>query len=218
VLEHAMADAATWLQSTPRQSWQYIAVNVSPQQFRTPGFVLGVRQALANSGMPAQMLVLEITESLLLRNDEHVVAHLLELRQMGVRIAIDDFGTGYSSLSYLRQLPIDIVKIDKSFIDDMIGSHQQTAVVEAIIRIADTLNLAVVAEGIEDAAHRDLLAQIGCRYGQGYLFARPMRAAVAARWLSARAGRVPRSEQPERQLRPPVKEFATHPTSQAEGT
>jgi EAL domain-containing protein (putative c-di-GMP-specific phosphodiesterase class I) len=162
------------------------------------------------------MLVLEITESLLLRNDEQVVAQLVELRQLGVKIAIDDFGTGYSSLSYLRQLPIDIVKIDKTFIDDMIGSEQQTAVVEAIIRIADTLNLAVVAEGIEDPAHRDLLARIGCGYGQGYLFARPMSAADAARWLTPDGSpNAAESDQLGRPKRPRPKQLATRSSTQA---
>jgi diguanylate cyclase (GGDEF)-like protein/PAS domain S-box-containing protein len=183
VLDHALADVAEWLQAGAAKGLQYVSVNVSPQQFRTPGFVAYARQALANAGIPPQMLVLEITESLLLRNDEQVFEDLVTLRELGVKIAIDDFGTGYSSLSYLRRLPIDILKIDKSFLDDMIGSEQQTAVVDAIVRLADTLDLRVIAEGIEDPAHRDLLARIGCRFGQGFLFARPMRADEAARWL-----------------------------------
>jgi EAL domain-containing protein (putative c-di-GMP-specific phosphodiesterase class I) len=92
---------------------------------------------------------------------------------MGIRIAIDDFGTGYSSLSYLRHMPVDVLKIDKSFIDDMIGSPQQRALVNAIVTLARNLELAVVAEGIEDAPQRALLARMGCPYGQGYLFSRP---------------------------------------------
>ncbi|MBD0324363.1 MAG: EAL domain-containing protein, partial [Aldersonia sp.] len=209
VLEHALADAADWLRSTPSQPWEYVTVNVSAQQFRVPSFVADVRHALTNAGIPAKMLVLEITESLLLRNDEQVFADLQELRELGVKIAIDDFGTGYSSLSYLRQLPIDILKIDKSFIDDMIGSDQQTAVVNAIVRLAETLDLRVVAEGIEEAAHRDLLARIGCQFGQGYLFARPMRADDAARWLHDRLIPALKTSQLSRPLRR-AKQALTH--------
>ena len=101
-----------------------------------------------------------------------------------MRIAIDDFGTGYSSLSYLRQMPVDVLKIDKSFIDDMLDSRQQRALVEAIVTLARNLDLVVVAEGIEDAAQRDLLAGMGCPYGQGYLFAKPVAAETVEAWLS----------------------------------
>jgi EAL domain-containing protein (putative c-di-GMP-specific phosphodiesterase class I) len=111
---------------------------------------------------------------------------LAALRSIGVRIAIDDFGTGYSSLSYLRQVPIDVLKIDRSFITSMVGSPQQTALVDGIIRLAHTLGLQVVAEGIEEAAERSLLVEMGCRLGQGFLFARPMAANDAARWLVSR--------------------------------
>ena len=113
----------------------------------------------------------------MLRDAEKVWADLRELRELGVRIAIDDFGTGYSSLSYLRQMPVDVLKIDKSFIDDILRSDEQLALVEAIISLARTLKLAVVAEGIEDQAHRRKLVQMGCPYGQGYLFSKPMSAA-----------------------------------------
>jgi EAL domain-containing protein (putative c-di-GMP-specific phosphodiesterase class I) len=147
---------------------------VSVRQFRTPGFVAAVRRELAGAGLPPGYLMLEITESLLLRDDEQVWSDLEELRAIGVRVAIDDFGTGYSSLSYLRQVPIDVLKIDKSFIDTASSSPRQRALVDGIVRLADTLGLAVIAEGIERAADRELLVSIGCRYGQGYLFARPM--------------------------------------------
>ena len=105
--------------------------------------------------------------------DEQVWAELRMLRAMGVRIAIDDFGTGYSSLSYLRQMPVDVMKLDKSFIDDIVQSRQQHALVEAIVTLAENLNLAVVAEGIEQPDQRTALSAMGCPYGQGYLFARP---------------------------------------------
>jgi diguanylate cyclase (GGDEF)-like protein/PAS domain S-box-containing protein len=153
---------------------RYLSVNVSARQFRTPGFVDLVRQALADTGARPEWLLLEITESLVLHDAEQVWADLRALRELGIRIAIDDFGTGYSSLSYLRQMPVDVLKIDKSFIDDILHSTQQCALVEAIVSLARTLNLAVVAEGIEDPAHQRVLAEMGCPYGQGYLFSKPV--------------------------------------------
>jgi diguanylate cyclase (GGDEF)-like protein/PAS domain S-box-containing protein len=161
----------------------YVSVNVSARQFRSPGFVDAVREELTAQALPPHLLMLEITESLLLRDDERVWADLAELRDIGVRVAIDDFGTGYSSLSYLRQVPIDVLKIDKSFVETASSSPRQQALVEGIVRLADTLGLQVVAEGIEGAAERDLLVRAGCRHGQGYLFARPMSAGDTVTWL-----------------------------------
>jgi diguanylate cyclase (GGDEF)-like protein/PAS domain S-box-containing protein len=179
VLEQALVDAAGW-QPRPGQQRPYVSVNVSARQFRAGGFVDVVRAALARSAVTPELLMLEITESLLLRDDHQVFADLAALHDLDVKIAIDDFGTGYSSLSYLQQFPIDVLKIDKSFIDDTPGSAKQTALVEAIIRLAGTLDLQVIAEGIEHPAQRDVLARMGCPLGQGYLFARPLTAADAA--------------------------------------
>jgi EAL domain-containing protein (putative c-di-GMP-specific phosphodiesterase class I) len=116
-------------------------------------------------------------------DDEQIWSDLATLQSTGVRIAIDDFGTGYSSLGYLRQRPIDVLKIDKTFIDDMVGSEQQLALVAGIISLARTLNLAVVAEGIEDATHRAVLAQLGCPLGQGYYYSAPLDPTEALAWL-----------------------------------
>jgi diguanylate cyclase (GGDEF)-like protein/PAS domain S-box-containing protein len=175
---------AGWQAANPDSPLRYISVNVSGRQFRTPGFVAHVRQALADTGSRPEWLLLEITESLVLRDAEQVWADLGELRALGVRIAIDDFGTGYSSLSYLRQMPVDVLKIDKSFIDDMLASRQQRALIEAIVTLARNLDLAVVAEGIEEPEQRDLLVGMGCPYGQGYLFAKPVEERTVERWLS----------------------------------
>jgi EAL domain-containing protein (putative c-di-GMP-specific phosphodiesterase class I) len=158
---------------------------VSVRQFRAPNFVEQVRAALEYHGVPPHALMLEITETLLMRDDEQIWADLATLRDMGIRIAIDDFGTGYSSLGYLRQRPIDVLKIDKSFIDDMVDSPQQLALVAGIVNLARTLNLTVVAEGIESARHRDMLAELGCPLGQGYLFSRPVSATEALTWVRA---------------------------------
>jgi diguanylate cyclase (GGDEF)-like protein/PAS domain S-box-containing protein len=182
VLEQALVEAAGW-RPRPGQPQPYISVNVSAQQFRAGGFVEGVRAALTRSALAPQLLMLEITESLLLRDDQQVFADLAALHEIGVKIAIDDFGTGYSSLSYLQQFPIDVLKIDKSFIDHTTASAKQTALVEAIIRLAGALDLQVIAEGIEEAAQRDVLTEMGCSFGQGYLFARPLTASAARQLL-----------------------------------
>jgi EAL domain-containing protein (putative c-di-GMP-specific phosphodiesterase class I) len=144
-----------------------------------------VQDALAAASLPPYQLMLEITESLLLRDDDQVWEDLAVLREIGVRVAIDDFGTGYSSLSYLRHLPLDVIKIDRLFTGTITSSRQQAALVDAIVTLARTLGLEVVAEGIETAAERDLLARMGCPYGQGFLFARPMPLDDAVRWIAA---------------------------------
>jgi len=123
--------------------------------------------------------MLELTESVLLRRDERLQSDLTQLKAIGVKLAIDDFGTGYSSLSYLRELPIDVLKMDKSFVDGIAVSDQRLALAEGIVRIARTLRLEVIAEGIESEVQRDLLTSMGCQYAQGYLLAMPMAARQA---------------------------------------
>ena len=187
VLARAVADTARWrrdLRDDPRPGRPpddgavprglYGSVNVSARQFSTPGFVDEVRRILDLSGLEPGALMLELTESVLLRREERVVSDLIELKAIGVKLAIDDFGTGYSSLSYLRELPIDVLKIDKSFVDGIAVSTQGRALAEGIIQIARTLQLEVVAEGIESEVQRDLLIAMGCQFGQGYLLAMPM--------------------------------------------
>jgi diguanylate cyclase (GGDEF)-like protein/PAS domain S-box-containing protein len=154
----------------------YVSVNVSARQFSAPGFVDSVRRVLDTSGLEPSALMLELTESVLLCRDERVQSDLVELKAIGVRLAIDDFGTGYSSLSYLRELPIDVLKIDKSFVDGIAISAQRLALAEGIVQIARTLQLKVIAEGIESELQRDLLISMGCQFGQGYLLAMPMEA------------------------------------------
>jgi EAL domain-containing protein (putative c-di-GMP-specific phosphodiesterase class I) len=176
VLARATADLAQWRQDA---SGLYVSVNVSARQFGAPGFVDGVRRVLDSSGLEPGALMLELTESVLLRRDERVQSDLTELKAIGVRLAIDDFGTGYSSLSYLRELPIDMLKMDKSFVDGIAVSEQRLALAEGIVQIARTLRLEVVAEGIESEVQRDLLVSMGCQFGQGYLLAMPMPASQA---------------------------------------
>ncbi|WP_142214921.1 aminotransferase class I/II-fold pyridoxal phosphate-dependent enzyme [Streptomyces sp. SLBN-118] len=176
VLEHAAAHVARWQRVVPRPEPLNLNVNVSARQFRDPGFLDQVRRVLDTSGLASGSLVLELTETVLMNRDDQIRSVMRTLKELGVGMAIDDFGTGFSSLSYLREFPIDVLKVDKSFIDDISVDEQQVALVEGIVRIADTLGLQVIAEGIEEVEQRDRLAAIGCRFGQGYLFARPMTA------------------------------------------
>jgi EAL domain-containing protein (putative c-di-GMP-specific phosphodiesterase class I) len=176
VLREALSTFAHWRRTEAGSHMRYVSVNVSARQFRTPGFVDEVRTVLAETGADPHRLLLEVTESLVLHDADQVWRDLGELRAMGVRIAIDDFGTGYSSLSYLSSMPVDVLKIDKSFIDDILHNPQQMALVETIVSLARTLELAVVAEGIELDGHRAALTGMGCSYGQGYLFSKPVTA------------------------------------------
>ncbi|WP_229069226.1 bifunctional diguanylate cyclase/phosphodiesterase [Actinoplanes sp. DH11] len=183
VLEESLRTVAEWRRILPAAQVPYVSVNVSVRQFRETGFVEQVRAALAHTGVPPAALMLEITETLLVKDDEQVWSELGALREMGIRIAIDDFGTGYSSLGYLRQRPIDIVKIDKMFIDDMVTSQQPLALVTGIVSLAQSLGLVVVAEGIESATLRELLVRMGCPLGQGYLFSSPLGPTEVLAWL-----------------------------------
>ena len=164
------ARACRWLQGTT------VSVNVSPKQFARPDFVERVIRNLRESGLEANRLVLEITENVLMACTDHTSRVLSELRSHGIRIDIDDFGTGYSSLSYLRNLPIDRLKIDRSFVDGML---EDGAIVGAIIAMGQRLGLGVTAEGIECRRHLRQLTRLHCGYGQGYLFGRPQPASSA---------------------------------------
>lgn len=182
VLRTAVAAAVRWRAATGAEA--YVSVNVSARQFRTPGFAERVDRVLTAAALPTSLLMLEITESVLMREDDHVWGELATLRNTGVRLAIDDFGTGFSSLSYLEQTPIDIIKIDKSFVNTLVTSDRQRTVVEGIVLMAEKLGLHVVAEGIETQDERDLLAQMHCPYGQGYLYAVPLTDAQATSYLT----------------------------------
>jgi diguanylate cyclase (GGDEF)-like protein len=192
VTRTACQDAARWLQQgydVPR-----IAVNVSTLQFADGRFVPLVERALHESGLPASKLELEITETALMDNLEQVLGQIEALRQLGVRFAIDDFGTGYSSLSHLRTLPVDCVKIDRSFIKDLEpGASGCTTLVRGIIALAHNLHLQVVAEGVETAQQLTLLNALGCDISQGFFLHRPMPVDALEKLLGAWARR-PRTE------------------------
>jgi diguanylate cyclase (GGDEF)-like protein len=151
-----------------------IAVNVSPRQLRHRGFVAEIREVIGVDPQAAQGLELELTESLIMENVEHSIATLEAIRAMGVRIAIDDFGTGYSSLSYLSKLPVDTLKIDRSFVVEMTTGAQGLALVSTIVKLGHSLGLAIVAEGVETAEQAARLREMGCDEMQGYLFSKPV--------------------------------------------
>ena len=183
VLNRACAEAVTWHTDDARPLT--VAVNVSTRQLESPDFVGDVRAALARSGLPPERLVLEITESALMINAELSIQRLRELKAIGTRIAIDDFGTGYSSLSYLQRLPVDIIKIDKSFIDELTVSDSSDALIRSLVDLGRNLDLDTVAEGIETSNQADTLQANGCLHGQGYLFARPMPAHQVPHYLAS---------------------------------
>jgi diguanylate cyclase (GGDEF)-like protein/PAS domain S-box-containing protein len=189
VLRQAAQDMARW--RAEGHSGLYVNVNVSARQFLVPDFAGSVADALASSGLDACALVLELTESALLDHDDRVNSALKEVKRAGVRLAIDDFGTGYSTLSYLQELPIDVLKIDKSFTNGVAASPRQRVLVEGIIAIASGLDLQVVAEGIETEEQRRALVAAGCGYGQGYLLAKPAGPDQAAELIRRRQPLVP---------------------------
>ena len=159
-----------------------MAVNVSSRQLQDPGFGDTVEQALADSGISAELVVLELTESALLDDEDAAATVIAGLKRLGVRISLDDFGTGYSSLSHLRRFPIDILKIDRSFVTDIDAAHAgERALVHSIVRLAHSLELETVAEGIERQSQVARLRALGAQYGQGYHFARPMEPAALLR-------------------------------------
>ena len=149
-------------------------MNLSGRQLQDAELVDDVAAALRDSGLDPTSLVLEITESVVIQSSEAMLEKLHELKALGVRLAIDDFGTGYSSLSYLQRFPVDILKIDKSFVDDVTRSNNDAALARTIIALGDMLSLRTVAEGVEDTKQHALLRELGCELGQGYLFARPV--------------------------------------------
>jgi len=172
VLGEALSVAAEW--QGKAQAAITMHVNVSAHQLKQEGFVERISEQLRAQDLPSCLLDLEMTESALLEDARRAEQLLAELKALGVRIALDDFGTGFSSLAYLKRLPVDTIKIDKSFLDDIPYGPRDCALVEAILTLGRELGSAIVAEGIEQAQQRDWLVERGCRYLQGYLFSRPV--------------------------------------------
>jgi diguanylate cyclase (GGDEF)-like protein/PAS domain S-box-containing protein len=184
VLEEACRHAAAWQTLVPSKPPLQVSVNLSPRQFEHPDLLADVKDTLERCGLPAQSLRLEITEGVIMRNTESSIRTLQRLKELGVRLAIDDFGTGYSSLSYLKMLPLDVLKIDRSFVRGIGQDSEDDAIVKAIISMAKSLGLAVTAEGVETDEQAKLLKKWSCEKGQGFLFSRPLEASNVAVLLS----------------------------------
>jgi EAL domain-containing protein (putative c-di-GMP-specific phosphodiesterase class I) len=175
-----------------------MAVNVSPRQLASPALVPAVRQALEHTNLAPKRLCLEITESAVIADPEAALGQLRSLKEIGVSLAVDDFGIGYSSLANLRELlPVDILKIDKSFVDGLSTSTDDTVIVESVVSLARSLGLEAVAEGVETAEQAEMLAAMQCGQAQGYHYARPLAPSALAQLLRADAlgelGGLPRS-------------------------
>jgi diguanylate cyclase (GGDEF)-like protein/PAS domain S-box-containing protein len=177
VLHKACEQLVVWSQSARTALWT-VAVNVSARQFRQPEFVPQVQEALKATGADPKLLKLELTESLLLTDSQDAVMKMTALRGLGVRFALDDFGTGYSSLSYLKTLPLQQLKIDQSFVRDVLTDHNDAAIASTVLALGRSLGFDVVAEGVETEGQRQFLLDHGCALFQGYLFGRPQPAAV----------------------------------------
>jgi diguanylate cyclase (GGDEF)-like protein len=183
VLATACAEAATW------PTHLKLAVNVSPVQFKSETLALKVATAIAASGLSPNRLELEITEAVLIDDDEVALSILHQMRALGVRIALDDFGTGYSSLSYLQRFPFDKIKIDRCFVTDIATADGSASIVQAVVNIATARSMTTTAEGVETAEQRDILRALGCTEIQGYLFSRPLPAAEVRALLGPAAPR-----------------------------
>jgi EAL domain-containing protein (putative c-di-GMP-specific phosphodiesterase class I) len=194
VLEEACQQVARWQQEFPTEPPLQISVNLSPRQFDDPNLVADVAAALSSAQIGAAALKLEVTEGLIMRDTAKSIETLRKLKEFGVTIAIDDFGTGYSSLSYLRKLPLDVLKIDRSFVQGIGTSAEDDAIVRAVISMAQSLGLSVTAEGIETDEQARLLREWSCQAGQGYLFSRPLPAEEFTTLFRARSSSSSRSD------------------------
>jgi EAL domain-containing protein (putative c-di-GMP-specific phosphodiesterase class I) len=183
VLREACTQGAAWhgaLSETDQAAFK-LAVNLSGRQIGSHALIGTIKDALAVSGLDPSALVLEMTESVMITSTPDTVELLRQLKHLGIQLAIDDFGTGYSSLSYLSRFPVDLLKIDRSFVEKIATDAHSAELVQTIVQLGRSLGLQTVAEGIESAEQLDALRRIGCEFGQGYLFAKP----VTARLITA---------------------------------
>jgi len=173
VLESALVRLKAWTVEMPESTFHNLAVNVSPRQFRQVDFVPQIERLLGKTGADPNRLTLELTEGILIENLEDTIQKMVALKRLGMRFSIDDFGTGYSSLAYLKRLPLDEIKIDRTFVRDITTDPSDANLVETIITMSNHLGLEVVAEGVETEEQLDFLREKGCRLFQGYYFSQP---------------------------------------------
>jgi diguanylate cyclase (GGDEF)-like protein len=186
VLDESCRQFSDWLAEGSNPGDLTLHVNLSPQQLHDPQATAKVLHALSDSRVPAERLVLELTETSIMQDVESSLAAMAKLTALGIRTSIDDFGTGYSSLSYLQKLPVSVLKIDKSFIDTVAESKEGAALVRAIVGVGAALELQVIAEGVERLEQVGRLQALNCRYAQGYFFSRPLDVAAMGRFLAGK--------------------------------
>ncbi len=184
VMRTSCAQMRSWIDEGFARVDQHVSVNVSPIQLAEPDMARRIARILRETRLDPRQLQLEITESVLVDQPEALVADLTELMALGVRIAIDDFGTGHSVLAYLKDLPVDVLKIDKAFVDDIETDAGRARLTQGIVQLAQALDLSIVAEGIETAPQAELLGGLGQMLGQGFLYSRPVGPELAGRLLS----------------------------------
>ncbi|HET9851435.1 MAG TPA: GGDEF domain-containing phosphodiesterase, partial [Candidatus Limnocylindrales bacterium] len=187
ILEKACRQAQLWRQRWPSENL-VMSVNLSPRQFLDPDLANGISQVLQTSGLEPCALELEITESSVMDRSETSLAVLQQLRGLGVRVVLDDFGTGYSSLAYLRQLPLDTIKVDRSFVTDLDVRDPNVGIIRAVVSLAHGLGITVVAEGIETEEQARRLRELGCDMGQGFAWAHPADPVRVGQFMSRRLG------------------------------
>jgi len=185
ILEEACTTLNEWRKQSKDAEQLTMAVNISARQFMEPKLVSEVETILKKTGLPPEMLKLEITETVVMNDAVESTGRLNSLKSLGIKLAIDDFGTGYSSMSYLQKFPMDQLKVDLSFVRRMEEAPENIEIVRAIVNMAHSLRLRVVAEGIETERQRDLLYSLQCDYGQGYLYSKPVPKAEAAELLKS---------------------------------
>src|SRR6266568_6841 len=189
VFKTACAQLRTWHERVPALAGVTLSINVSGQQFKRPSFVEDLRKSVREAGVDPRFVAIEVTEAVIMDHVEESAAKLSRLRDMGIQIHVDDFGTGYSSLSYLHRFPITAVKIDRSFVSGVPGHVESEEVIKAIVSIAESLDFDVIAEGVESSQQVQKLEDLRCRYGQGFLLARPLPAAQLEAWANGAGSR-----------------------------
>ena len=204
VLREACLQMSLWRQQFPKCFPLNMSVNLSGRQIQRTDLVEMVKRTLWDSGLPPDLLNLEITESILMENTDSSIMKLSHLREMGVQLSIDDFGTGYSSLSYLHRFPVGTLKIDRSFIHEIGPETRKLEFVRTIVSLAHHLNLNVVAEGVEEALQAEQLRMQGCEFGQGYYFSRPITRQATMDLLSQEAKQVQKNAAREPSKRLPI--------------
>jgi EAL domain-containing protein (putative c-di-GMP-specific phosphodiesterase class I)/GGDEF domain-containing protein len=206
VLLEACRQMRAWNQQFPNTPAFTMAVNISARQFVQPNLVHQIGQFLSDTGLPAENLQLEFTENVAMHDEVRTTRILNELRTCGMRLSIDDFGTGFSSLSYLRRFALDILKIDRSFVSDMLNNKESREIVQTILSLGCNLGMKVVAEGVETAEQAGLLKSLGCEFGQGYFFSKPVES-TAMDWTLAttEAKKYTLPQEPPRELVSPFR-------------